>query len=144
MTSSGEGGLMRRWRWVAGLSAVVLVVSGVTSDGTPQPGPSRVLARVAWYHVMPEPAHQTRVVALPAAGRGRGLRHTAVPPVPFRQCPPVGADRGCGDLIVIGDGDVVVVADLGEGPYDGSSSVLVGVKNSSGRAIDALKITTDS
>jgi RHS repeat-associated protein len=136
--------------WVIALIVVVLVAAGVVYyvAGPSSRGPA--LPGMPGYHVMPEPAHRTvitvRFASAPEhAGRSAGgSRRPAVPPAPFRQCRPVGADRGCEDLIQITDSGYVIVADPGEGPYDGSAATSVGVLNSSSGTVSSLTISADS
>src|ERR1700736_6366855 len=67
----------------------------------------------------------------------------AVPPaqaVPFGQCPPVYADTSCQFLVTVTDAGPSVVQDTTQGPYERSDDSLLGVQNSSSRAVSALPL----
>jgi len=66
------------------------------------------------------------------------------------QCPPVGADVGCGILITITASsggsatsfNVIAASSPSQGPYDNSEDTLVGVLNSSGATVNTLALTS--
>ena len=61
----------------------------------------------------------------------------------FPQCPPVGSDTGCGQVIVAEPGGTAnVLVDGSQGAYDGSEDTLVGVQNNSGKAISKLNLAS--
>lgn len=56
------------------------------------------------------------------------------------QCPPVGADTGCGAIITVTDAGASV-SYSGQGPYDGSDDTLIGIINNSTRMpISSVKL----
>lgn len=57
------------------------------------------------------------------------------------QCPAVGADTTCGTVITITNSGASV-SSTGQGPYDGSHDILVGVINNSSQPIFALGLTS--
>src|SRR6266487_2625627 len=66
----------------------------------------------------------------------------AVPLPPFTQCPAVGASPSCQVLLVVNpDGTVSVYSDPDVGDYDGGDDTLVGIRNMSGKAVDAVTVT---
>ncbi len=59
----------------------------------------------------------------------------------FPQCPAVGSDTGCAQVIVASsDGTANVLVDPSQGPYDGSDDTLVGMQNNSGKPISRLNL----
>lgn len=68
------------------------------------------------------------------------------------QCPPVGADSGCGILITITAAsggaatafNVVAASNPTQGPYDGTEDTLVGVLNSSGLTVNTLALSSST
>jgi hypothetical protein len=63
----------------------------------------------------------------------------------FPQCPPVGNNQGCSQLIVINhDGSVVVKVDPAAPPsgYDGVEDTLVGVQNNSPSAVKSINLAS--
>jgi hypothetical protein len=68
----------------------------------------------------------------------------AVQAQPFGQCPPVNADKSCQYLITITDAGQSVTSDPAQGPYDGEDDSLVGVQNSSSKAIAALPLSSST
>src|ERR1022692_3962079 len=139
-----------RW-WTAAGVASVLVMGGITgciSGGSHETRVIRVIRGVPTaaldYHVMPTAAKQTSIVVEFArrASRGRPVL-TAVPAAPFRECPKVGLDASCGQLIQVSGRRAVIISDHGQGPYDGAASTLVGIVNSSGMIVRGLRISAD-
>jgi hypothetical protein len=63
---------------------------------------------------------------------------------PFGQCPPVSADKSCQYLITVTDAGQSVAQDMAQGPYDGEDDSLIGVQNSSSKAIAALPLSAGS
>jgi hypothetical protein len=65
-----------------------------------------------------------------------------VPPAQaaFTQCPPVYADTSCQFLVTITDAGPSVAQDTTQGPYERSDDSLLGVQNSSSRAVSALPL----
>lgn len=64
---------------------------------------------------------------------------------PFHQCPPVGSDTGCAQLIVVNaNGSTSVLVDPIQGPYDGSDDTLIGVQNNSGHSLSKLNVGSPS
>lgn len=62
---------------------------------------------------------------------------------PFSQCPPVGSDSGCAQLIVAKpNGTTTVDTDSSQGPYDGSDDTLIGVQNDSGRSLSKISLAS--
>jgi hypothetical protein len=82
-------------------------------------------------------------VAAPFAPDGAQIHVTAgavtasMPPAPpFTQCPAIGADTSCGVLLYIDtDGSLKALSDPSQGPYDGSDDTLIGIVNSSSKAV---------
>jgi len=61
------------------------------------------------------------------------------PSPPFTQCPQIGADSGCGTLIVVNpDRTVSVYSDSATKPYDGGDDTLVGFENRSSFPVPAI------
>jgi hypothetical protein len=60
----------------------------------------------------------------------------------FTQCPPVDADAGCQFLITVTDsGPPSVTPDSTQGPYEVEDDSLIGVQNSSSKALTALPLS---
>ena len=60
----------------------------------------------------------------------------------FPQCPPAGADSGCGALITFNaDGSATVTTDPAQRPLDGGTSVLVGVVNNSDVSVTSVSLS---
>ena len=66
------------------------------------------------------------------------------PEPPFSECPAVGFDTSCGDLIQVTDSADTVFSDPDQGPYDGSDDTLVGVLNSSSSTVNAIALSSDT
>src|SRR5947207_14506700 len=65
----------------------------------------------------------------------------ALPVPPFTQCPRVGWDTSCAILIYIdAAGTVTVIADAGQGPFDGVEDTLIGVQNDSAFGIASIDL----
>jgi hypothetical protein len=65
----------------------------------------------------------------------------------FPQCPPVGNNQGCSQLIVVNpDGTVVVKVDPAAPPlgYDGVEDTLIGLQNNSGHSISSINLASPS
>lgn len=63
----------------------------------------------------------------------------------FPQCPPVGNNQGCSQLIVVNhNGSVVVQADPAAPPsgYDGVEDTLVGLQNNSSRSVASINLAS--
>jgi hypothetical protein len=65
----------------------------------------------------------------------------AVQAQPFGQCPAVNVDKSCQFLVTITDAGQSVAQDAAQGPYDGEDDSLIGVQNSSSKAIAALPLS---
>ncbi len=62
---------------------------------------------------------------------------------PFHQCPPVGSDTGCAQLLVVNaDGTTTAFVDSIQAPYDGSDDALIGVQNNSGHPLSELNLAS--
>lgn len=60
---------------------------------------------------------------------------------PFHQCPPVGSDTGCAQLIEVNsNGTTKVLVDPVQGPYDGVDDSLIGVQNNSGHSLSKVNL----
>ena len=91
----------------------------------------------------------TRAGATLAAGSSAwvALAICAAPAVqaqPFGQCPAVNVDKSCQYLVTITDAGPSVAADASQGPYDGEDDSLIGVQNSSSKAIAALPLSAET
>ena len=111
---------------------------------------------------MPKPAHSTTVKvtfaasadasARPSGGIGASdlPRASRVPHAaatlssPIAVCPAIGADSGCGDLIVANDSGAAVIADPSQGPYDGADDTLVGIINESSSPLSGIQLSSDT
>ncbi len=63
----------------------------------------------------------------------------------FTQCPQVGSDTGCAQLIVVNKtGPATVQVDPTQGPYDGVEDTLIGVQNNSGKPLASLNLGSPS
>jgi GDSL-like Lipase/Acylhydrolase family len=71
-----------------------------------------------------------------------GTAGASSPAPPFGQCPAVGADTSCALLIHIeGNGQVGVLGDPTQGPFDGIEDTLIGVQNDSTASIASIPIS---
>jgi len=71
-----------------------------------------------------------------------GTAAASSPTPPFGQCPAVGADTSCALLIHIeASGNVGVLGDPAQGPFDGIEDTLIGVQNDSGASIASIPIS---
>src|SRR4051794_22360996 len=59
----------------------------------------------------------------------------------FPQCPAVDLDTGCQFLITVTDAGSTVAEDPTQKPYENEDDALIGVQNSSSRAIAALPLS---
>lgn len=67
------------------------------------------------------------------------------PTPPFTECPAIGADTGCGILVVINPGgSLTILADSSQGPYDSSEDSLIGVLNNSGQTVNSIALVTNT
>ena len=65
----------------------------------------------------------------------------ALPPPPFTQCPPVGADASCAILLVVdSNGSLRVATDPSQGPYDQIEDTLIGVQNNSTKTVVSIPL----
>ncbi len=62
----------------------------------------------------------------------------------FSQCPAVDHDTSCQFLITITDKGVQVAQDPGQGPYDGEDDALIGIQNSSSRAVSSIPLSAEN
>jgi hypothetical protein len=65
----------------------------------------------------------------------------------YPQCPPVGSNAGCSQLLVINsDGTATVQVDPAAPPrgYDGDDDTLIGLKNNSGRSVSSVNLASFS
>ena len=69
------------------------------------------------------------------------LTATAARAQPFAQCPAVGADASCQYLLTVTNAGTTVAQDSTQGPYESSDDSLLGVQDSSSRAISALPLS---
>jgi hypothetical protein len=59
---------------------------------------------------------------------------------PFTECPAIGADTGCGTLIIITNSGITLQYDNSQGPYDGNDDTLFGVLNESSHSQFGLQL----
>ena len=72
-----------------------------------------------------------------------GAALAAPPTPPFTQCPPVGLDTSCRDLIVINsEGNLEAFSDPTQPPYDGIEDTLIGVQNNSSKTVTKLELAS--
>jgi hypothetical protein len=86
------------------------------------------------------------VLTLAVCGIG-GFAASAASAAMFPQCPPVGNNQGCSQLIVVHrDGSVVVQVDPAApaSGYDGVEDTLVGLQNNSSRSIASINLASPS
>jgi len=76
--------------------------------------------------------------------RALALSASATPSAPFTECPPVGADTGCGLLIDVTDSGVSILQDPSQGPYDGIEDTLIGVLNQSTKTLGHLSLASNT
>src|SRR5580704_16848235 len=62
----------------------------------------------------------------------------------FSQCPAVDHDTSCEFLITVTDKGVQVAQDPAQGPYDGEDDSLIGIQNSSSRAISSIPLSAEN
>jgi hypothetical protein len=62
----------------------------------------------------------------------------------FPQCPPVFRDTSCQFLITVTDSGVQVAEDNTQGPYEGADDALIGIQNSSSKAISAIPLSAEN
>lgn len=92
------------------------------------------------------------VLLVAAALAGGGLfvasAGATVPTKPYKECPALGEDTSCMQLIVITNGGATVYTNGpgggGQPYYDGSDDVLIGVVNQSTSSVSALNVTGQS
>jgi len=63
----------------------------------------------------------------------------------FSQCPPVGSNLGCSQLVTINQGGTATVQTDPAAPangYDGAEDTLIGVQNNSGRSISSVNLAS--
>ena len=60
----------------------------------------------------------------------------------FTQCPPIGADTGCGTLITVNpDGSGTVTSDPSQPPYENVEDTLVGLQNNSTGTVSSIDLS---
>jgi|CZKG01.1.fsa_nt_gi hypothetical protein len=79
------------------------------------------------------------VAALGAASLAPSIADAAFP-----QCPAVDHDTSCQFLITVTDKGVQVAQDPSQGPYDGEDDALIGIQNSSSRAISSIPLSAEN
>ncbi len=90
---------------------------------------------------MTRPAASTLCILATTLALAAGAE--AAPAPPFKQCPPVGRDAGCGSLIVAGAGGrLEAFNDPRTGPFGDSDDVLIGVQNESSAALESIPINS--
>jgi hypothetical protein len=62
----------------------------------------------------------------------------------FTQCPAVGSDASCQFLITVTDKGVQVAQDPGQGPFDGEDDALIGIQNSSSKAVASIPLSAEN
>ncbi len=62
----------------------------------------------------------------------------------FTQCPPVDHDTNCQFLITVTNSGVQVAQDPGQSPYDGEDDALIGIQNSSSKAVSAIPLSAEN
>jgi RHS repeat-associated protein len=137
--------------WLTFFSVLIVLAGTLTGVIIHRLTTHQVRAVIADYHLMPDPAYRTtldvRFSQPPErpSRRSRSLAggRAALAP-PLRECPHIGADGGCAELIDVTNGGHQVIADHAEGPYDGSAATLVGVLNSSSGEIRAVDIAANT
>lgn len=91
---------------------------------------------------------RVRAVVLTAAVLGVGaFAASSASAAMFQQCPPVGNNQGCSQLIVVNhNGSVVVQVDPAApaSGYDGVEDTLVGLQNNSSRSISSINLASPS
>jgi hypothetical protein len=61
----------------------------------------------------------------------------------FTQCPPIGADTGCGSLITVNpDGTGTVTDDATQPPYENVEDTLIGLQNNSSGTVNSLDLSS--
>ncbi|HEY3478072.1 MAG TPA: hypothetical protein VGL02_04150, partial [Streptomyces sp.] len=120
----------------------------------PTPARRRVVlspaARAKWSRGADAPARHEAAAKVritvhstaPAAGLAPHRQAAASFTPPFNQCPAVGYDESCGILVNITSGQLQILADSSQGPYDGSDDTLIGVVNSSTQRVDSFALSS--
>jgi hypothetical protein len=67
-----------------------------------------------------------------------------LPGTPSDNCPAVDQDSNCGYLIIVGPGDAATVTASGQGPYDASDDVIVGIVNDSDALLSSVQLSGGS
>ena len=62
----------------------------------------------------------------------------------FPGCPAVAHDTGCQFLITVSNSGVQVAQDPAQGPYDGEDDALIGIVNSSSKAIASIPLSAEN
>ncbi len=62
----------------------------------------------------------------------------------FSQCPAVDHDTSCQFLITVTNSGVQVAQDPAQGPYDGEDDALIGIQNSSSKAVSAIPLSAEN
>ena len=90
--------------------------------------------------------HTIVVLASTMAMLGADSVAADTPPAPpFNQCPAIGQDASCAQLIVVNsDGTTTVLRDLAQPPFDGIEDTLVGVQNNSTQTVYMIPISSSS
>jgi len=83
-------------------------------------------------------------LALPAVALSAPAGAAPISGTPSYDCPVVGQDNACGYLITVGPGDSATVTASGQGPYDASDDVLVGVVNDSDALVSSVQLSGGS
>jgi RHS repeat-associated protein len=131
-------------------AVLMLLAGGLTAVVVHEVTVRSVPVTIAAFHVMPRPAYRTAIGVHFSEAPNQASRRPSLADgrsrlaAPFRQCPRIGADAGCADLIDVTNTGHPVIADHAQGPYDGSAATLIGVQNSSSGWVSALSISTNT
>ena len=80
----------------------------------------------------------------PAVSSATSTATPTDPSPPFHQCPAIGADTSCGDLIDVTNSGEIVFSDPTQGPFDGIEDTLIGVQNDSSGTVTSLQLSSNT
>lgn len=84
------------------------------------------------------------VLLISAVALGVAALVPSVSDAAFTQCPAVDHDTSCQFLITVTDKGVQVATDPGQGPYDGEDDALIGIQNSSSKAVSSIPLSAEN
>ena len=153
----GQTSLMRvaseKSRWLVGAALVggLLTATAIHATASSPSGTETVTADTSATQAGEQPRPATTLTikvqsaaAVPAETATKTATPATTPSPPFAECPAIGNDTSCGELIQVTNGGANVFVDSTQPPYDGVEDTLIGVVNSSSQAVGSLQLASNT